>query len=261
MERARSLRRNVSFRARDVNTAFERRDSSRRKKTLMGKLTSMVQDIVADEEEVKIRLDQLIIHEALLAAVEKLAASYETVLSALTHLHAQYGKCTENSNFYQRYASMKIMIKQVLRAINQIGGNKTCIRIPAQEPGELPLAYAQRLVPLINQTKKASTESDDEAKRKADKELKDRFDGVTLEEINQENEILHSDLYQMARRYCGLRKLIDMLERDYKGVKHYPFFLRYAMLKGMLMDLKRNPAFIEVCSENINNGMKPEHGN
>ena len=70
--------------------------------------------------------------------------------------------------------------------------------------------------------------------------------GVGLDELNQENEMLHSDLYQMARRYCGLRKLVDMLERDYKGVKHYPFFLRYAMLKGMLLDLKRNPAFIEV---------------
>ena len=73
---------------------------------------------------------------------------------------------------------MKIMIKQVLRAINQVGSSKAPIHVPPQEPGELPLAYAQRLVPLINQTKKGSTESDDEAKRKADKELKNRFDGA-----------------------------------------------------------------------------------
>jgi hypothetical protein len=72
------------------------------------------------------------------------------------------------------------------------------------------------------------------------------FSGVELDLINQENEILHSDLYQMAKRYTALRRLINTLHHEYNSSKSYPFFPRYSLLKSMIMDLKRNPAFIEV---------------
>ncbi|OQV15350.1 hypothetical protein BV898_10456 [Hypsibius exemplaris] len=249
MDRTKSLNRKVSFRRSDVGASFpDRRDSSRRKKTLLGKLSSMVQDIVADEEEVKLRLDTIVIHESLIASLEKLAESYELIHNALTNLHQQYSKLLETWNPHQRYSSMKLMIKLVLR-IN--ADNSKALLIPSQEPGELPLAYAQRLVPVIIKEKKSSTDSAKED-LKRQQELKDKFDGVDLDQINQENEVLHSDLYQMAKRYTALRKLINTLHHEYNASKSYPFFPRYNLLKRMIMDLKRNPAFIEVCTADIN---------
>ena len=46
MERTRSLRRNVSFRRGDVNTAFERGDSSRSKSTCPAKLPFRYREII-----------------------------------------------------------------------------------------------------------------------------------------------------------------------------------------------------------------------
>jgi hypothetical protein len=66
---------------------------------------------------------------------------------------------------------MKFMIKSVLR-VN--ADNSKAILIPSQEPGELPLMYAQRLVPIINKEKKSSIDSMDVKKQQ---ELKDKFDG------------------------------------------------------------------------------------
>ena len=115
------------------------------------------------------------IHESLIAGLEKLAESYELIHNALINLQQQYGKLLDTWNPHQRYSNMKLMIKRVL-SIN--ADNSKALLIPSQEPGELPLAYAQRLVPIIVKEKKSSTDSAKEDLKKQ-QELKDKFDGTT----------------------------------------------------------------------------------
>ena len=60
----------------------------------------------------------------------------------------------------------------------------------------------------------------------------------------------------MAKRYLNLRSLVNGLQQDYRAAKVYPFFPRYTLLRGMINDLMRSPAFIEVhlitiCEENF----------
>ncbi|XP_055343373.1 uncharacterized protein LOC129591660 [Paramacrobiotus metropolitanus] len=248
VERNSSLHRKVSFRRSDIAANFpDRRDSSRRKKTLLGKLSSAVQDFVADEEEVKLRLATICIHESVIGTMEKIADSFEIVHAALTNLRSQNAKLNETWNIYVRYQMMKQMIKDVLKLNEE---SSKILFIPQQDPGEVPLAYAQRLVNVINADKKASLDSSHLDPKKTN-ELKDKFDGVSIEEINEENNILHSDLFKMAKRYLNLRSLVNGLQQDYTAAKGYPFFPRYNMLRAMINDLMRSPVFIELCAEDM----------
>lgn len=108
--------------------------------------------------------------------MEKIADSFEIVHSRLTNMRSQNAKLKETWNIYQRYQMMKEMIKNVLK-INQ---ESPVLQIPQQDPGELPLAYAQRLIQVTNSEKKASLDPTKQDTKKTN-ELKDKFDGKCTE--------------------------------------------------------------------------------
>ncbi|XP_071533984.1 uncharacterized protein [Panulirus ornatus] len=126
------------------------------------------------------------------------------------------------------------------------------LEVPRQEKQEPVLTYVLRACSIVEksqrsqeQAKKAHKGDEEEEKR----ENAQRLNGMTTSQILDENNSLTNELYRLLRKYSSLRTLMRELKDDYVESKMYPIVPRYFMLKEMIHDVMRDPAFVEICQE------------
>ncbi|XP_069159492.1 uncharacterized protein [Procambarus clarkii] len=142
------------------------------------------------------------------------------------------------------------MIKEVVRLETEYW---QLLEVPRQEKQEPVLAYVLRACSIIEKSQRSQEQAekanraDEEEERK--RENAQRLNGMTTSQILEENNALTNELYRHLRKYSSLRTLMRELKDDYVESKMYPIIPRYFMLKDMIHDVMRDPAFVEMSQE------------
>ncbi|KAK4324738.1 hypothetical protein Pmani_004628, partial [Petrolisthes manimaculis] len=196
------------------------------------------------------RDDAIATNQRLRCVRSRLEEEYDTARSALLTLHTQYNHSKTTWNVITRYTLLKAMIKEVVRLEAEYW---QLLEVPRQEKQEPVLTYVLRACSFVEksqrskeQVKKSSREDDKEEKKR---ENAQRLNGMTTSQILDENNSLTNELYRHLRKYSSLRTLMRELKDDYMESKMYPIIPRYFMLKEMIHDVMRDPAFVEICQE------------
>ncbi|KAG0726205.1 hypothetical protein GWK47_004404 [Chionoecetes opilio] len=142
------------------------------------------------------------------------------------------------------------MIKEVVRLETEYW---QLLEVPRQEKQEPVLAYVLRASSIVEKSQRSheqaekTNRADQEEERQ--RENAQRLNGMTTSQILEENHSLINELYRLLRKYSSLRTLMRELKDDYGESKMYPIVPRYFMLKDMIHDVMRDPAFMELCQE------------
>ncbi|XP_069993573.1 uncharacterized protein [Penaeus vannamei] len=125
--------------------------------------------------------------------------------------------------------------------------------IPRQEKQEPVLTYVLRACAIVEKSQRSQEQAEKAHRADEDEERKrenaQRLNGMTTSQILEENTMLTNELYRQLRKYSSLRTLMRELKDDYVESKMYPIIPRYFMLKEMIHDVMRDPAFVEICHE------------
>ncbi|GAB6020817.1 hypothetical protein CHUAL_003473 [Chamberlinius hualienensis] len=188
--------------------------------------------------------------ERLRLASAKLNESYDTAKKALRTLHEGYNNSKSIRNFFRRYVTLKLLIKEVVRLDVQYW---LLVEVPKQEKQETVPSYVLRACISLEKSLEVTKSGETQASRqKAEDEVRERqarFLDMTGAAIDTENTQLINDLYRLLKKYTALRNLMKELKQDYHESKSYPIIPRYTMLKDMIKDITRDPDYMEVCHE------------
>lgn len=232
---------------------YDRRAQTRRtegRSNLVGKFTTSVKKFVQDVEFDHTREGAVQTSERLFMAEQKVSESYQTVKCALIKLHERYEASKAERNIVHRYALFKAMVKDVTCLDTQYW---VLLELPRQEKQEQVNAYVLRACATLEKASESRTQ-DAAARATADEEArerKQRLDGMTVQEIEEENAQTINDLYRLLKKYSNLRGIVHGLQIAYTDAKVYPFIPRYNMLKDMIKCVLRDPSYMEVCHEDI----------
>ncbi|KAK7083982.1 hypothetical protein SK128_009158 [Halocaridina rubra] len=204
------------------------------------------------------RDESIATNQRLRSVKARIEDSYETARTALLTLHSKYNHSKTTWNAFNRYALLKAMIKDVVRLETEYW---QLLDIPRQDKQEPVLTYVLRACAIVEksqrsqeQQEKLHSRADEDEERK--RENAQRLNGMTTSQILEENNSLTNELYRQLRKYSSLRTLMRELKDDYGESKIYPIIPRYFMLKDMIRDVMRDPAFVEICHE-VNQGSQP----
>ncbi|XP_042221497.1 uncharacterized protein LOC121865989 isoform X2 [Homarus americanus] len=223
---------------------------------IVGKFTQSVKRIVQEVKEEGVpadgqtRDDAIATNHRLRAVRNRLEEAYETARSALLTLHTQYNHSKTTWNVFARYSLLKAMIKEVVRLETEYW---QLLDVPRQDKQEPVLAYVLRACTIVEKSQRSqeqaekSHRADQEEERK--RENSQRLNGMTTSQVLEENTCLTNELFRYLRKYSSLRTLMRELKDDYVESKMYPIVPRYFMLKDMIRDVMRDPAFVEICQE------------
>ncbi|XP_034952128.1 uncharacterized protein [Chelonus insularis] len=221
----------------------------------VGKFTQSVRRIVQDVKDEgasngQTKEDLIEINERLRTVRIRLDSSYETAKCALTNLMAKYTDSKQVRNVFQRYNTLKIIIKDVIKLETQYW---TLVDIPRQEKQETVPSFVLRACAIIEKAQKSGESTKTSARLIEEAENKreriDRLENMNTSQIEAENTQIINDLYRLLKKYTGLRNLIRDLKEEYNNSKIYPMFPRYKILKDMIKDIMHNPHYMEVCHE------------
>ncbi|XP_013779575.2 uncharacterized protein LOC106464013 [Limulus polyphemus] len=197
----------------------------------------------------------ILTNERLRSVTNKIGESYNKVKLSLTTMHERYETSKGERNILQRYATLKRMIKDVVQLDAQYW---RLLEIPKQELHEQVNVYVLRACAALEKASETRTAEggkghaaknhEEEAK---DRDAKARFDGVSTQDIEAENEQLINDLYRLLKKYSNLKNIVHELNVAYVDTKSYPVIPRYTMLKEMIKDVFRDPNYMEVCHEEV----------
>ncbi|KAK8394511.1 hypothetical protein O3P69_006590 [Scylla paramamosain] len=223
---------------------------------IVGKFTQSVKRIVQEVKEEGVpadgetRDDAIATNHRLRHVRERLEAEHETARGALLTLHTQYNHSKTTWNVFTRYNLLKAMIKEVVRLETEYW---QLLEVPRQEKQEPVLTYVLRACSIVEKSQRSHEQA--EKTHRADQEEEkqrenaQRLNGMTTSQILEENHSLINELYRLLRKYSSLRTLMRELKDDYVESKMYPIVPRYFMLKEMIHDVMRDPAFMELCQE------------
>lgn len=142
------------------------------------------------------------------------------------------------------------MVKEVISLDTQYW---VLLELPRQEKQEQVNAYVLRACATLEKASESRTQ-DASARAAAEEALRDRkqrLDGMSVQEIEDENSQSINDLYRLLKKYGNLRSIVHSLQVAYTDSKVYPFVPRYSMLKDMIKCVLREPGYMEVCHEDI----------
>ncbi|XP_064119945.1 uncharacterized protein LOC135224656 [Macrobrachium nipponense] len=233
---------------------------------IVGKFTQSVKRIVQEVKEEGVPADgetrdeAIATNQRLRVVRTRLEESYETAKTALLTLHSQYNHSKTTWNVFTRYSLLKAMIKEVVRLETEYW---QLLDIPRQDKQEPVLTYVLRACAIVEKSQRSLEQQEKTKRADEDEERKrenaQRLNGMTTSQILEENNSLTNELYRQLRKYSSLRTLMRELKDDYSESKMYPIIPRYFMLKDMIHDVMRDPAFVEVCHE-INQGQQTNTG-
>ncbi|XP_042869841.1 uncharacterized protein LOC122251788 [Penaeus japonicus] len=223
---------------------------------IVGKFTQSVKRIVQEVKEEGVpadgetRDDAIATNHRLRAVRTRMEDSYDTARTALLTLHTQYNHSKSTWNVFTRYSLLKAMIKEVVRLETEYW---QLLDIPRQEKQEPVLTYVLRACAIVEKSQRSQEQAEKAHRADEDEERKrenaQRLNGMTTSQILEENTMLTNELYRQLRKYSSLRTLMRELKDDYVESKMYPIIPRYFMLKEMIHDVMRDPAFVEICHE------------
>ncbi|XP_069957348.1 uncharacterized protein [Cherax quadricarinatus] len=224
---------------------------------IVGKFTQSVKRIVQEVKEEGVpadgetRDDAIATNHRLRAVRNRLEEAHETARGALLTLHTQYNHSKTTWNVFTRYTLLKAMIKEVVRLETEYW---QMLEVPRQEKQEPVLSYVLRACSIIEKSQRSQEQAEkaraaDEEEEERKRENAQRLNGMTTSQILEENNSLTNELYRHLRKYSSLRTLMRELKDDYVESKMYPIIPRYFMLKEMIRDVMRDPAFVEICQE------------
>lgn len=232
---------------------YDRRAQTQRtesRSNLVGKFTTSVRRFVQDVEFDHTREGAVQTSERVFMAQQKVTNSYNTVKNALIQLHERYEASKTENNMLQRYQLFKKMVKEVISLDTQYW---VLLELPRQEKQEQVNAYVLRACATLEKASESRTQ-DASARAAAEEALRDRkqrLDGMSVQEIEDENSQSINDLYRLLKKYGNLRSIVHSLQVAYTDSKVYPFVPRYSMLKDMIKCVLREPGYMEVCHEDI----------
>ncbi|XP_076348391.1 uncharacterized protein LOC143246035 [Tachypleus tridentatus] len=227
-----------------------------RSTNFVGKFTTSVRKLVQEVEcGDHTREGAIQTNERLRNVTSKVSESYCKVKLFLITLHEKYDASKSERNIFRRYGLFKSMIKEVIPLDAQYW---RLVTIPKQDKHEQVTTYVLRACAALEKITEArpaegaktlsSKHAEDEAR---DREKKARFDEMSVEAIENENQQLINDLYRLLKKYTSLRNIVHELNLAYRDARLYPIIPRYTMLKEMIKDVLRDPNYMEVCHEDV----------
>jgi len=191
--------------------------------------------------------------------------SYRKVKTALKDMGDQYLASKDSHNVITRYHCLKKMIKSVTIYEKQYW---LLIDVPKQEMKESAADYVTRLIVHLeqrvanaNMTQNTSNNKDAKgihglfgsastiAEKAKEQTLLEALKTKSTDELRKEQERLQDDLAKLCKKYIALRVLSLQLKTEYESTKGYPIIPRYSLLKDLIKNVLRSPAFAEVCHE------------
>ncbi|XP_003743069.1 uncharacterized protein LOC100898552 [Galendromus occidentalis] len=221
---------------------------------LVGKFTTSVKKFVSEVEFDHTRESATQLSQRLFYMNTRITKSYYTVRNALTTLHEKYEMSKAEKNVVRRYGMFKTMVKDVINLDTQYW---LLLDVPKQDKQEQVTNYVLRTCTCLEKAGESRTVDGQPPRNTQEeeslaKERKQRLDAITVKEIEDENTQTINDLYRLLKRYSALKAVVHQLRLSYQDSKVYPFIPRYNMLKDMIKGVLRDPNYMEVCHEDIN---------
>lgn len=235
---------------------YDRKKETQRtesRSNLVGKFTTSVKKFVQEVEYDHTREGTIQTNERVRTVTTKIGESYNTVKSSLTTLHERYDASKAERNVLRRYQLLKNMIKDVIQLDTQYW---VLLDVPRQEKQEQVTTYVLRACAALEKAAETREPGKSPAQKQAEEDAKERerkarFEGLSVQEVEDENIQLINDLYRLLKKYSNLRNIIHLLNMAYRDSKSYPIIPRYTMLKEMVKDVFRDPDYMEVCHEDV----------
>uniref|UniRef100_A0A915AWE1 Uncharacterized protein n=1 Tax=Parascaris univalens TaxID=6257 RepID=A0A915AWE1_PARUN len=184
---------------------------------------------------------------------QRVLEPYRRIKNALKKLQEEYAQSKE-SNLFARYMRMQHMIYEVTILEKQYW---QLLDIPGPGASEPATDYVMRVMEILDDAKAtpqrsgisgllSATFSVDKTR---DATLYESIKKMSTNELRKECDRMYMDLYKLIRKYLSLRKIVKDLYSEYRASRFLPMVPRYALLKAMIKNILRAPAFAEVCHE------------
>ncbi|VDK60895.1 unnamed protein product [Anisakis simplex] len=184
---------------------------------------------------------------------QRVLEPYRRIKNALKKMQTEYSQSKEN-NMFARYMRMQSMIHEVTILEKQYW---QLLDIPGPGASEPATDYVIRVMEILDDVKSApqrtgiagllsATFNVDKTR---DATLFDSIKKMSTAELRKECDRMYLDLYKLIKKYLSLRKIVKNLYSDYRASRFLPMVPRYTLLKAMIKNVLRAPAFAEVCHE------------